>query len=123
MSMYETASLAEAIGANFLATFTIFVSLVTTYVITDFVAGARLSKFQLVVVNLSFVTSTTSIAFLSLQMFQRATAMAKRTAAEFNAPISPADFSWVLALLYVGLLVGAIAFMTSVRRQKEQEVN
>ncbi len=121
MSEYEIADLAESILSNYLATFTILLSLITTYVITAFVAGARLSKLQVVVVNLSFLTSTSMIAFLSLQLFQRATVMAQKSAAQFGTAVAPFDFSGVLALLYLGLLVGAIAFMTSVRREAKSK--
>jgi hypothetical protein len=114
MSAYDVADLAESIGANFLTTFTIIVSLTTTCVIAAFVAGRRLSRFQWVVVNASYVTSVAVIGFLSVQMFERATVMARRTAAEFNTPVAPHDVSWVI-VLYCGLVVAAMAFMTSVR--------
>ena len=116
MTTYEVAALAESIGANFLTTFTIIVSLTTTYVIAAFAAGARLSRFQLVVVNVSFVTAASVIGFLSLQMFQRATVMAQKTATEFDAQLAPRDVSWIIALLYFGLVAAALAFMANVRR-------
>jgi ABC-type molybdate transport system permease subunit len=115
MTPYEIADLAESMGANFLTTFTIIVSLTTTYVIAAFMAGARLSRFQLTVVNLCFVTSVSVIGFLSLQMFQRATVMAQRTAAEFDTQLVPRDVSWIIAVLYCGLVVAAMVFMASVR--------
>jgi hypothetical protein len=118
MTAYEIASLAESIVSNFLSTFTIFVSLVTTYVVAAFVAGDRLSKLQVTVVNLCFLMSTSIVGFLSIQMFQRATEMAQRSITQFQTVISPYDISWVVVALYVGLLVGALTFMASVRRHK-----
>jgi len=120
MTEYEMAELAEAVGSNFLTTFTIIVSLTTTYVIAAFVAGARLSRFQLVVVNLSYVTSVALIGFLSLQMFQRATVLAQLTAAEYGTPITPRDVSWVVVALYCGLVIAAMAFMASVRSRGDR---
>ena len=115
MTEYEIVDLAEAIGSNFLTTFTIIVSLTTTYVIAAFVAGARLSRFQLVVVNLLYVTSVGIIGFLSIQMFQRATVLVQRTAVQFDTAMRPLDLSWLVAALYCGLVIGAMVFMASVR--------
>ena len=116
MTEYEITSLTAEIMANFLATFTIFVSIVTAYVVTAFVAGSRLTVYQLSIVNACFLTSSLVIGFLSITIYQRATSLARQTwhLTETTAP--PIDFSWMILLLYVGLLVGSFLFMTSVRR-------
>lgn len=118
MTEYEVADIAESTASSFLATFTIFISLVTTYIIAAFVAGTRLSKFRVTVVNLSFLTSTSLIGFLSIQMFQRATVLVQRTTDQIETPVAPFDFSWAIVALYTGLLAGSVVFMVSIRRNK-----
>ena len=116
MTDYEVSSLAASIMANFLATFTIFLTIVTAYVIAAFVAGSRLTSYQLSIVNACFLTSSLIIGFLSITIYQRATSLARRTwdLAETTAP--PINVSWIILSLYVGLLVGSLLFMSSVRR-------
>lgn len=116
MTDYEVSSLAASIMANFLATFTIFLTIVTAYVITAFVAGPRLTMYQLSIVNACFLTSSLIIGFLSITIYQRATSLAMQTWDLTKTTAPPIDLSWMILLLYVGLLVGSFLFMSSVRR-------
>jgi uncharacterized membrane protein len=116
MTEYEISSLAASIMANFLATFTIFLTIVTAYVITAFVAGSRLTLFQLSIVNACFLTSALVIGFLSVTIYQRATSLAKQTWDLTDTTAPPIDVSGLIFLLYLGLLVGGLLFMRSVRR-------
>lgn len=68
MTEHEITNLAASMMANFLTTFTIFVSIVTAYVITAFVAGRRLSAYQLSIVNACFVMSALVIGFRNRRM-------------------------------------------------------
>jgi len=117
MTQYEITSLGASIMANFLATFTIFLTIVTAYVITAFVAGPRLTVYQLSIVNACFVTSSLVIGFLSITIYQRATSLVTQTWELTETTAPPIDVSSVLLLLYVGLLVGSFLFMSSVRRR------
>ena len=116
MTEYEITSLGASIMANFLATFTIFLTIVTAYVITAFVAGPRLTLYQLSIVNACFVTSSLVIGFLSITSYQRATSLVKHTWDFTETTAPPIDVSLVILLLYIGLLVGSFLFMRSVRR-------
>ena len=115
MTEYEITSLGASIMANFLATFTIFLTIVTAYVITAFVAGPRLTSYQLSIVNACFLTSSLVIGFLSITIYQRATSLVRQTWELTETTAPPIDVSLVLVLLYVGLLVGSFLFMSSVR--------
>ena len=61
MSEYELAELAGLAMSNFLTTFTVFVSIVTAYVIAAFAAGQRLSKLQVSIVNSCFLIASGAI--------------------------------------------------------------
>ena len=69
MTEYEISDLAGGAMSNFLTTFTIFMSIVTAYVIAAFVAGRRLSKIQASVVNFCFLISSGVIGLLSVLIF------------------------------------------------------
>ena len=119
MSEYELADLTgEAIG-NFLTSFTIFISIVTAYVVAAFAAGKRLSKAQVLIVNVCFLMAGSAIGLLSLLIFQvflrRAQALATIDEVGVGSPVT-VDFTWVLAILYVVLVSGSLVFMGSVRK-------
>ena len=120
MSEYEVTSLAASMMSNFLASFTIYVTIVTTYVITAFVAGSRLTFFQLSIVNACFTTSAVVIGFLSVTIYQRATSLAARTWGLAGTVAPPFDFTWVILLLYLCLLLGSYLFMSSVRKDRTE---
>ena len=118
MTEYEVTSLAAEIMSNFLAAFTIYVTIVTAYVIAAFVAGSRLTFFQLAIVNACFTMSALVIGFLSITIYQRATSLAARTWDLTQSTAPPFDFTWVILLLYVCLLLGSFLFMRSVRKDR-----
>jgi hypothetical protein len=57
MTEYEIADLAASVLSNFLTSLTVFLSIVSAYVISAFGAGKRLTKIQLSIINLCFVVS------------------------------------------------------------------
>jgi hypothetical protein len=61
MTEYEVAASALA---NFLTSLTVFLSIVSAYVISAFVAGEGLSRIQLLVVNLCFLVSARILGFI-----------------------------------------------------------
>jgi hypothetical protein len=70
MDEYQLSDLASGVLGNFLTTFAVFLSIVTTHVVAAFVAGSRLTRVQLVTVNFCFVLSTGSIGLLSFLLFR-----------------------------------------------------
>ena len=117
MTQYELADYTNSLLDTFLTEFTIFLSLVTAYIVAAFVAGARLSSFQLWIVNLVFSISTGVMGLLSFLTFERffAHAMLAETPAS-NATSQPVDFTIPLVILLSALVLGSFSFMWSVRR-------
>lgn len=117
MTEYELADLTGAAMSNFLTSFTVFVSIVTAYVIAAFTAGKRLSKTQMYVVNTCFVLASSAIGLLSVLIFQvflrRAQALGESQVA---SPVT-LDFTWVVTTLYVVLVFGSLFFMRNVRQK------
>lgn len=113
---YELADLTGAAMSNFLTSFTVFVSIVTAYVIAAFTAGKRLSKQQVYVVNTCFLMASGAIGLLSVLIFQvflrRARALGE---SEIAGPVT-LDFTWVVATLYLVLVCGSLFFMRNVRQ-------
>ncbi|MEH6550670.1 MAG: hypothetical protein V7744_11850 [Pseudomonadales bacterium] len=119
MSQYELADYANSLLDTFLTEFTIFLTLVTAYIITAFVAGARLTTFQLWIINIVFSISTGIIGMLGFLTFSRfyMHAVIVETPAG-SAVIEPLDFSWPIAFLLSALVAGSFIFMWSIRKTK-----
>ena len=55
MTEYEVADITASVLSNFLTALTVFLSIVSAYVISAFAAGNRLTRIQLSIVNLCFL--------------------------------------------------------------------
>jgi len=116
--MYEMADSTNSLLDTFLTTFTIFMSIVTAYVITAFAAGDRLTRFQQAIVNILFLLSTSVVGLLAMLTFQRFYLHALIAETPVGSLDSPVDFTIPLTTIFVVLVLGAITFMWSVRRPK-----
>ena len=116
MSEYELADLAGAAMGNFLTSFTVFVSIVTAYVIAAFTAGKKLTRLQVFIVNGCFLIASGAIGLLSVLIFQVFLARAEALGDSGVASPITVDFTWIVATLYVVLICGSFVFMRNVRR-------
>jgi hypothetical protein len=118
MTEYELAELTTGAMSNFLTSFTIFVSIVTAYAITAFVAGKKLSTLQVSVINTCFLIACGAMGLLFVLIF-RVFLRRAQTLDTFDESIVVAgplvDFSWVVGVLYIILTCGSIIFMWNVR--------
>ena len=116
MTEYELADLTGTAMSNFLTSFTVFISIVTAYVIAAFTAGERLSTFQVYVVNTCFLMASGAIGLLSVLIFQAFLGRAQALGdSEVASPVT-VDFTWLVATLYVVLICGSLFFMRNVRQ-------
>jgi len=121
MSEYELADLAGIAMSNFLTSFTVFVSIITAYVIAAFTAGKRLSKVQVLVVNTCFLVASVAMGALSLLIFQAFLSRAEALGdSDVAAPLT-IDFTWVVAILYLILVIGSLVFMGNARHRFADE--
>ena len=119
MSQYELADYTNALLDTFLTDFTIFLSLVTAYIVTAFIAGARLTTFQLWIVNIVFSISTGIIGLLGFLIWSRFYIHAVIVETPAGTAITePIDFTWPLAFLLTALVVGSFTFMWSIRNSR-----
>ena len=122
MTEYEVADIAAAVMANFLTSLTVFLSIVSAYVIAAFVAGERLSKIQLSIINLCFVVSAAILGYLVVSLYRRFFALAQSINVD-RGPIGDVNFTWPLSVLLVAIVFGCFIFMWNVRnRDDEQEI-
>ena len=119
MSEFEFAEIAGLAMSNFLTSFTVFVSIVTAYVIAAFAAGQRMSNIQVSIVNTCFLIASGAMGLLSVLIFQNFLRRAQALSAVNDSPVEPiVDFTWAIATLYIILACGSLVFMWNVRHPK-----
>ena len=121
MTEYEYAELIAAYSSNAGTFFAIFLTLLSGYLIAAFVAGARLSRFQVTALNTVYVISISVMIYGTygagmVQVHYTNLLLAM-------SPDSPqAGRDWVfntLGILMLGGLLASLFFMWDVRRRKE----
>ena len=117
MTEYELSDYTATLMGNFLTALTVYFSVVTAYVVAAFIAGSRLTKTQLIVVNSCFIVAAGIIGFLTVLIFNRFFAFATQTPNPEGAG-GPVDFTIPLSILIAGIFVGCLIFMWDVRRSK-----
>ena len=120
MSEFELAELAGTAMSNFLTSFTVFVSIVTAYVVAAFAAGRKLTKLQVSVVTTCFLIASVAIGLLSVLIF-RVFLLRTQALSQLNNPDIGVgvvvDVTWAVAILYVILVCGSLVFMRNVRQR------
>jgi len=119
MSEYEVAELTAAVLSNFLTALTVFLSIVSAYVISAFSAGERLTKIQLSIINLCFLMAVGILGFLVISLYRRFFALAQSIGVE-RGTIAIIDFSIPLCALLLVMVGGCFVFMWNVRRDDKE---
>lgn len=92
MTEYEVADLTASVLSKFLTSLTVFLSILSAYVISAFSAGKRLSKIQLSIINLCFLVSAGILGFLVVSLLRRFFALAQSIGVE-RGTIGAVDFT------------------------------
>ena len=103
MTEYEVADIAASVLANFLTSLTVFLSIVSAYVISAFVAGQRLTKIQLCIVNMCFLVAVGILGYLVVSLFRRFFGLVQSIEVE-RGLVGEVDFTWPLSALLVAIL-------------------
>lgn len=118
MSEYELSDYAASVMSNFLSAMTIYISVITAYVAAAFVAGDRLTKLQLVIVNTTFTIAAGVMGVLSYFIFARFFELARLAQIQGSPAETPLiDFGAPLAILVSIMYLGSIVFMWSIRKK------
>ena len=120
MTEYELADLTTSVMSNYIATYSVFLTIVSAYVIAAFVAGSRLSRAQVAFVTLCFLSVTSVTILLCATMLSRALALSLQSPLEELAPIPLGSTApVVVTFLLQGVIVaGSVWFMSRARNPR-----
>ena len=119
MTEYEIASLTATVLSNFLTAFTVFLSIVSAYVLAAFAAGDRLTRVQLSIINCCFLAAVGILGFLVVSLYRRFFALAQSIHVK-QGWIAAFDFSWPLSVLLIAIIIACFVFMWNVRDEKQE---
>jgi len=120
MTEYEIADLTTSVMGNYLTAFSVFITLISAYVIAAFVAGVRLSRAQVTFVNLCFITLTTVTSLVCATMLARAlTLNLMSPLADLGGlPLGPRYAFSTTGVMNASIIVGCVWFMGRVRKNE-----
>jgi len=109
---YELLDYIASLMANFQTGLALYFTIITAYVVAAFIAGDRLTRLQLFIVNACFVIAAGIVGSLTVLIFARFFSFAKQASVAEGAPLI--DFRWPLGLLVFAVLIGCLVFMWSI---------
>jgi hypothetical protein len=110
---YELLDYTASLMGNFQTALALYFTIVAAYVVAAFIAGDRLTRLQLYIVNSCFAIAAGIVGSLSILIFARFYSFAIQSVVPDSAPI--VDFKWPLGILIVAIFVGCLIFMWSIR--------
>lgn len=114
MTEYEFLDYTATLMGNFQTALTLYFTVVTAYVVTALIAGDRLTRLQLYVVNTCFVIAAGIVGYLTVAIWDRFFSFSIRTSVP-DGTAAPVDFTWPLGILVAIIFVGCCTFMWSIR--------
>jgi hypothetical protein len=122
MTEYELLDALNGLISNTYAAQAFFVTIVSAYVVTAYTAGAKLSVFQVGFISLVFVVLSVSITLpftdMQLELFAYAAKLDEVRGYSVGGENKPGSLVWTIAAIRILMVVGALVFMWSVRRNK-----
>ena len=118
MTEYELLDYIASLMANFQTALALYFTIVTAYVVAAFIAGDRLTRLQLLIVNTCFAIAAGIVGSLTVLIFARFYSYAIQASVPDGAPLI--DFRWSLGLLVFTVFVGCLVFMWSIRSKTKR---
>ena len=122
MTEYELLDALNGLISNTYAAQAFFVTIVSAYVVTAYTAGSKLSVFQAGYISLIFVVLSVTITLpftdMQLELFAYAAKLDEVRGYSVGGENKPGSVVWIITVIRILMVVGALAFMWSVRRTK-----
>jgi hypothetical protein len=115
---YELLDYVSSLMANFQSALALYFTIVTAYVVAAFIAGDRLTRLQLLIVNTCFAIAVGIVGSLTVLIFARFYSYAIQVSVPEGAPVI--DFRWPLGLLVLAVFIGCLVFMWSIRNKTKR---
>ena len=119
MNAFEIAEITASSMGNFLTSFSVFLSVASAYLVAAYLVGAKLTTFQLSIVNGSYLIATSILGYLvgaNYRVFYIwASSNSEGVVRQSENRPALIDFSWPISILLLIIVIGSLAFMYSIR--------
>ena len=121
MTEFEISQQIAAAIDNSISCFTLFLSIITAYVMVAFLAGTRLTRSQLAWVNALFLLSSTAAGVTFITLGRRVSQLVQ----SYDQAIQPVIFAggaitnYLIPAIVIGMIFGSLHFMWGTRRQSD----
>lgn len=120
MNAFELAEITALGMANFLTTFSVFLSVASAYLVVAYLVGARLTALQLAIVNGSYLIATSILGYLAGANFRVffiwASSNTEGLVRQSGRGPVLIDFTWPISILMLIIVAGSLTFMYSIRK-------
>lgn len=121
MSQYELADTIQSLVGNSIALFVAFVSIVSAYAIVAYLAGVKLHRSQIILVNSVYLLVTVFLIFSQYGLLEIINELSGRLVG--LDPEWPAvGASWTptaMAMLWTTIVIGSLKFMWDIRSKQK----
>jgi hypothetical protein len=118
MTFFELAELLrENINAG-MGAVTLYLTVVTTYLVAAYLAGERLTRFQTFLTTSLFIVFALVFTFGSVAFFRSSTEITARFGNEVGISTFPIQFAWIIGCAEIFGILGSLKFMFDVRNKK-----
>ena len=118
MTFFELAELLrENINAG-MGAVTLYLTVVTTYLVAAYLAGEKLTRFQTILTTSLFIVFALVFTFGSIAFFQSSTEITAKYGSEVGIGTFPIQYSWVIGCAEIFGILGSLKFMFDVRNKK-----
>ncbi|MCH1492872.1 MAG: hypothetical protein L7T24_09960 [Luminiphilus sp.] len=118
--IWELILLSQANAATYIA---MLLTLLSGYLVVAHLVGAKLTKQQIVIINLLFLSAAVWIAFPAFAAFERASFLLSLTSETYRSPRSAGMHLAPTAsvVIFSGAILASLRFMWDVRDRKSPE--
>jgi len=118
MTFFELAELLRENINGGMGAVTLYLTVVTTYLVAAYLAGAKLTSFQALLTTSLFVAFALVFTFGSVAFFRSSTEITARFGSEVGIPTFPILIAWVIGCTEILGILGSLKFMFDVRSKK-----
>lgn len=119
MTFFELAGLVrENINAG-MGAITLYLTVVTTYLVAAYLAGEKLTRFQVFLTTSLFIIFAVVFTTGSVAFFRSTTEITARFGNDVGISTFPILFAWAVGCAEIFGILGSLKFMFDVRNNKE----
>ena len=118
MTFFELAELLRENINSGMSAVTLYLTVVTTYLVAAYLAGEKLTRFQTFLTTSLFIVFALVFTLGSVAFFQSASAISARFGNEVGISVFPIRYAWIIGFAEIFGILGSLRFMFDVRSKK-----